>query len=76
MPESCEGFFFGGQMITFSNESHHFEKASISIAYLNCKILQGEAKLDPPKKGPEGKEVILELCWPTEINVAKKMATP
>ena len=59
-------------MITFSNESHHFEKATFSIRYLNVKILQREANLDPPNKGPEGKEVILELCSPTEIDMAKK----
>ena len=63
-------------MITFSNESHHFEKARISTRDLKVILLQRGSKLDPPKKGPEGKEVILELCWPTEINVAKKMATP
>ena len=65
-----------GQIISFSNESHHFEKARISTRDLNDTFLQRESKLDPPKKGPEGKGVILELCWPTEIDVAKKMATP
>ena len=63
-------------MITFSNESHHFEKARISTRDLNDTFLQREAKLDPPKRGPTRKEVILELCWPTEIDVANKMATP
>ena len=63
-------------MITFPNESHHFEKARISTRDLNITFLQRGSILDPSKKGPEGKEVILKLCWPTEIDMAKKMATP
>ena len=63
-------------MITFTNESHHFEKARFSTRYLNITFLQRGSILDPPKKGPEGKAVILELCWSSQMDVTKKRLTP
>ncbi len=44
------------QIITFSNESHHFEKARISTRDLNDTFLLRESKFDPSKRGPTRNE--------------------